>query len=223
MKKIIRKLAVFLAGIIVIGSLTGCADFDASGYINAILKNAYYNDSTEIVEMQAATSKEATMVYEAGMKAKLDGMLADVAISESLYQEYLQLYKDLYANAKFTVGEAVKVDDETFEVSVSYEKMQVFSEAIADYEVEVAEFVEKWTASTLSGEKKPSDEEMNDYLFIKFKDCLSKKMTAISYAEPRSMLIRVNLHDDVWIASQEDLLKLEDELFDFESLYGGTK
>ena len=126
----------------------------------------------------------------------------------------------MYANAKFTVGEVVKVDDKTFEVSVSYEKMQVFREAIADYEVEVSEFVTKWTESTLSGEEKPSDEEMNDYLFTKFKDCIKEALEEVSYAEPQTTVIRVELKENVWIANQNDLSKLENLLFDFESLYG---
>lgn len=223
MKKIMKKLMVFLTGIVAAGTLTGCAGFDASGYVNAILSNAYYNDSTAIVEQGAATPEEALAVYEAGMKEKLDVTLADAPVSEELYQEYVHLYKDLYANAKFTVGEAVKVDDETFEVTVSYEKMQIFAEAIADYEVTVAEFVNKWTESTLSGEEKPSDEEMNDYLFTKFKECIGEALTEVSYAEPQTAVIRVELHENVWIANQEDLSELENALFDFESLYGGTE
>ena len=223
MRKVMKKLIVFLASVTVAGSLTGCSAFDASGYVNAILNNAYYNDSVAIVEQQAATAEEALVVYEAGMKAKLDATLADVLVSDELYQDYIQLYKDLYANAKFTVGEAVKIDDETFEVTVSYEKMQVFSEAIADYEVEVADFVNKWTESTLSGGEKPSDEEMNDYLFTKFKECIGEAMTEISYANPQTMVIKVELQENVWVANQEDLLALENSLFDFESLYGGTE
>ncbi len=219
MRKIVREVTAFLAGTLVIGSLTGCASFDASAYVNAILANSYYNDSTAIVEQEIATQEEAGAVYEAGMEAQMNAMLADVTVSEELYQEYLQFYKDLYANVRFTVGEAVKVDKETFEVSVSYEKMHVFEDAVASYEVKVAEFVQVWTDTALAGEEVPSDEEMNEQLFRAFKECMVAELADAEYDAPAEMIIRVELIDNVWTANQEDILNLESVLFDFEKLY----
>lgn len=219
MKKIAKKVTVFLAGTFMIGSLTGCASFDAGAYVNAVLANSYYNDSTAIVEQKIATQEEAAAFYEAGMEAQMNAMLADVTLSEELYQEYVQLYKDLYAGVKFTVGEAVKVDKETFEVSVSYEKMHVFEDAVDLYEDAVAEFVQLWTDAALAGEEVPSDEEMNEQLFRTFKECMVTELAAAEYDAPAELIIRVELIDNVWTANQEDITNLEAVLFDFEKLY----
>ena len=219
MKKIVKKVTAFLAGVFVVGGLSGCASFDAGGYVNAILTNSYYNDSTAIVEQQIATAEEAAAVYEAGMNAQMQAMLTDVTISEELYQEYLQFYKDLYASVHFTVGEAVKIDKETFEVSVSYEKMHVFENAVDNYEVKVAEFVQAWTDAALAGEEVPSDEAMNEQLFTTFKDCMRAELAEPEYDASAEMVIRVELIDNVWTANQEDILNLESAMFDFEKLY----
>ena len=219
MKKIVKKATALLAGTLMIGSLTGCASFDASAYVNAVLANSYYNDSTAIVEQQIATAEEATAVYEAGMEAQMNAMLADVVLSEALYQEYEQFYKDLYANVKFTVGEAVKIDKENYEVSVSYEKMHVFEDGVDRYEDAVAEFVQVWTDAALAGEEVPSDEEMNEQLFHTFKDCMVAELAEAEYDAPAEMMIRVELIDNVWTANQEDILSLESALVDFEKLY----
>ena len=45
MKEITKKVTAFLAGTFMIGGLTGCASFDASAYVSAVLANSYYNDS----------------------------------------------------------------------------------------------------------------------------------------------------------------------------------
>ena len=219
MKKITKKVTAVLAGTFMISSFIGCASFDASAYVNAVLANSYYNDSTAIVEQQIATVEEAAAVYEAGMEAQIDAMLTDAVLSEALYQEYEQFYKDLYASVKFTVGEAVKIDKETFEVSVSYEKMHVFEDAVARYEDAVAEFVQVWTDAALAGEEVPSDEEMNEQLFRTFKDCMVAELAEAEYDAPAEMIIRVELIDNVWTANQEDILNLESVLFDFEKLY----
>ena len=219
MRKIIKKMTAFLAGAFVIGSLTGCASFDAGEYVNAVLTNSYYNDSTAIVEQQLATQEEAEAVYEAGMKEQMNAMLTDVTISDELYQEYLQFYKDLYASVKFTVGEAVKIDKETYEVSVSYEKIHVFEDAVDSYEEKVAEFVQVWTDAALAGEEVPSDEAMNEQLFTVFKDCMRAELADAEYDAPADLIIRVELIDNVWTANQEDIENLESVLFDFEKLY----
>lgn len=219
MKKITKKVTAFIAGTFMISSLTGCASFDASAYVNAVLANSYYNDSTAIVEQNIATPEEAAAVYEAGMEAQMNAMLTDVVLSEALYQEYAQFYKDLYASVKFTVGEAVKVDKETFEVSVSYEKMHVFEDAVERYEDAVAEFVQVWTDAALAGEEVPLDEEMNEQLFRTFKECMVAELAEAEYDAPAEMIIRVELIDNVWTANQEDIINLEAVLFDFEKLY----
>ena len=219
MKRVMKKMSALFAGVLVIGTLAACAKFDASAYVKAILDNSYYNDPSGIVEQGIGTEEEASEIYEQGIDAQMDAMLTEVTISNELYDEYRQFYKDLYSSVKYTVGEATEVDDDTIEVTVTYEKMNLFSDAMAVYEEKIIELVTAWTEAALLGEEVPTDEAMNEELFAVLKDCMIAELADVTYDAPATLTIRVELIDNVWTPNQDDLMSLEYALFDFEALY----
>ena len=62
MMKAMKKCEAVLAMAVV--TLTGCASFDASAYLKAILDNSYKNDSTAFVEQKVGTKEEAAELYQ---------------------------------------------------------------------------------------------------------------------------------------------------------------
>jgi len=219
MKRVIRKMSAIFAGVLLLGTLAGCTKFDASAYVKAILDNSYYNNAAGIVELGIGTQEEATAIYEQGIEAQVETVRTALSISDGLTEEYRQFFKDLYASAKYTVGEAVEVDDETFEVTVTYEKMHVFTTAIEAYKTIVTDMADTWSEAALAGEEVPSDEEMNEQLFAALKDCLVAELAKASYAKPATVTIKVQLVDKVWRPNHDDLLNLEYSVFDLEGLY----
>lgn len=214
-----RKISALCVGALLLGTLTACSQFDASGYVKAILDNAYYNDATGIIEQEIGTAEEALAIYEQGIEAQVATVNAELAISDALTEEYRQFFKDLYASVKYTVGETVEVDKENLEVTVTYEKMYVFTEAVVTYQEKLTEMAATWTEAALAGEEVPTDEQMNEQLFAILKDCLRTELAEASYDAPATAIIRVQLVNNVWTPNQEDLLNLEYSLFDFEGLY----
>ena len=219
MKKMMKKVSVLFVGVLLLSTLAACAKFDASAYVKAILDNSYYNDPTGIVEQGIGTEEEAAAIYEQGIQAQMDAMLTGTSISDELYQEYRQFYKDLYSKVKYTVGEATEVDENTIEVAITYEKMNLFVNAMEVYQEMLVELVTSWTELALTGGEVPTDEQMNEELFAVLKDCMVDALAEASYSEPASLIIRVELVDNVWTPNQDDLLKLEESVFDFEGLY----
>ena len=219
MKRVMRKISVLCAGVLLLGTLAACSQFDASGYVKAILDNSYYNDATGILEQEIGTAEEAAAIYMQGIEAQVSTVDTELAISDALKEEYRQFFKDLYASVKYTVGETVEVDKETFEVAVTYEKMYVFTDAVAAYQMKLTEMATVWTEAALAGEEVPTDEQMNEQLFAILKDCLKAELAEAVYDAPATTTIRVQLIDNVWTPNQEDLLNLEYSLFDFEGLY----
>ena len=217
--KIVNKISILFAGVLVLSTLAACEKFDASSYVKAILDNSYYNDSTGIVDQGMGTVEEAAEIYNQGINSQIDVMFDKVAISDELAEEYRQFFEDLFSNVKYTVGEAVEVDDKTFEVNVTYEKMNVFTDVMIAYEAKLTEMVEVWNENALAGEEVPAEEEMNEQLFAMLKDCMVAELQDATFEEPATATIKVELVDKVWTPSQEDLIDLEYALFDFESLY----
>lgn len=219
MRKMINKSIILFMGLVLLSTLAACEKFDASGYVKAILDNSYYNDATGMVEKEMGTVEEAAELYNKGIDAQIDVMFEKVAISDELTEEYRQFFEELFSNVKYTVGEAVEVDDKTFEVAVTYEKMNVFTDVMITYEAKITEMVEVWNENALAGEEILSDEEMNEQLFAMLKDCMVEELEEATFDEPAVATIKVELVDKVWTPSQEDLIDLEYALIDFESLY----
>ena len=81
MKKVMRKVALVLASVMMMGLLSGCGSFDASAYLAALLDNSYKNDSTAIVEQKIATAEEAAALYEEGLDTKIDVFVSSVRVT----------------------------------------------------------------------------------------------------------------------------------------------
>lgn len=202
-----------------LGTLAACEKFDAGNYVKAILDNSYYNDAAGIVEQGKLTAEEAAERYNQGIDSQMDAIFAKVIVSDELTEEYRDFFEDLYSNAKYTVGEVVETDDKTFEVTVTYEKMNLFADVMITYEAKLAEMVDSWNEDALAGEDVPSDEAKNEQFFAMLKDCMVEELQEATFEEPVETIIKVELIDNVWTANQEDLMDLEFSLFDFENLY----
>ncbi len=217
MKNVMKKTALFLVCICFIGSLTGCAKFDASAYLKAILDNSYLNDSTEFVEQKIGTAEEAAELYKQGIDAEMEAMLASVSLSDEVQEAYREFYENMFNKVKYTVGEATEIDKNTIEVTVTYEKMNIFAMAMAAYEPAATELMTEWSVAALTGSE-PSEQEMMDTLFLTLRDCMQAALDTATYDEPKTTTIKVELIDNVWTPNQDDLVNFETVLFDFEGL-----
>lgn len=212
-----KKAAILLVGVCFIGIFAGCAKFDASAYLKAILDNSYLNDSTAFVEQKIGTAEEAAAIYEQGLDAEMEAMLASVTLSDEVQTEYRKFYSDMFKKVKYTVGEAAEIDDSTIEVSVTYEKMNIFTPAMASYEVKATELMTEWAEAALTGGE-PTEQEMMDTLFMSLKECMQEALNNATYNEPATTTIKVELTENLWTPNQDDLMNFETLLFDFEGL-----
>lgn len=218
MRTILKKMSGVLAGVLFVSTLAACSSFDATAYLKAILDNSYKNDQTGIVELNYGTAEEAAEIYEAGIESVKFSLLGTDETSEEFDAEYTQICKDIYASVKYTVGEAVLVDDETYEVTVTYEKMNVFENAFTSYQTVIAERIAEWTTASLAGEEIPTEEEQETELIEAFNVCLKEALANATYDAPATMTVRLHLVDNLWSPNTDDIGALELALFDYDAI-----
>ena len=109
----------------------------------------------------------------------------------------------------YTVGEAVKQEDGSYMVMVTYETMDVFAKAMSDYDERVAEWTESLSADVIAGEEFPEEEELYNTLFELLKDCINDAVSNVGYSAPQEMTIKVELSDGVYSPNQSDIEALE--------------
>ena len=216
MKKM-RKIVILLAAVMAAVLLGGCGNFDASGYIKALLDNSYKNDSTAFVEEKVGTKEQAEELYAQGIDTAMKSLTSQGAISDELKGEFETVVKDVYKNVKYTVGEATKKDD-GFEVEVKYQKMKIFEPAIESFNTTSQDYINGITEKPENGEESPSEEELNEEIFTLLKDALINAMDNVSFGDEESTVIHVELKDNTWMPNEADVQNLEKLLFDMEVL-----
>lgn len=218
MRKITKKLALILAGVMMMGLLGGCGSFDASAYLIALLDNSYKNDSTAMVEQDIATAEDASAIYEEGLGAELDAIMSSANISEDQAEGMREAIVAMLANVKYTVGEAEKQEDDSYVVTVTYEQMQVFGPTMDNYMAAVETMVNEWTEAAAAGEETPTEDEMLEEIITVFVTTLEDAIANATYAEPQTTTVRIELTDGAYAPNEEDLQNLEYVLFDNDAI-----
>ncbi len=218
MMKKMRKAALLLVAMMMATLLCGCGSFDASGYIKALLDNSYKNDSTDFVNQKIGTKEQAQELYEKGIEAALKNLIDDVQISDGLKDEFETVIKDMYKNVKYTVGEATKKDDGSYEVEVKYQKMKIFDPAMQSYAVSFQEYEDEVTEKMQNGEESPSEDEVLETTFSLLKDAIQESLGNLQYEDEASTTVRVELVNKVYTPNEDDVANLEQQMFDTEAI-----
>lgn len=202
--KAMKKCVAVLAMAVV--TLTGCASFDASAYLKAILDNSYKNDSTAFVEQKVGTKEEAAELYQQGIDANMN-QLTGYTMDDATKAEMEKLFGDIYAAADYTVGEAEK-DGKNFNVTVTYRPMTLMTDATDAYMAAIEEKTTEITQRAMSGEE-VSDEEIEKMAIDLYLSTFKDQLANIQYGEETSMVIKIELTDNVYAPNQTDLANFE--------------
>lgn len=190
------------------------SDFDAKNYMQVLLDASYKNDPTGFVAMNIGTAEEAAALYEEGIDTEMEAFLAGLEVSTDLQSDFRQLFKDMLANTRYSVYGAEKLDDVTWEVTVIYEQMIIFSPVMDAYELVISDMIEEWFYAP----EIPSEEEMTQALIVALRDCLQNALANTAYAEPALTTIKVELIDGKWVPNRSDVADFELILFDTDSV-----
>lgn len=214
MKKLVKRIALVLSCVMVMGSLAGCAKFDASAYLQASLDNSYKNDSKGLVDMKVCTAEEAAAVYEEGLDMEFDAFVTSSGFTEEQCADFRDVFAEMLAGAKYTVGEAEKQDDGSYVVTVTYEQMNVFEPALTDY----LDDVTAWSEEIMAGAEVPSDDEMITTLIDMLATSFTESLANVTYDEPQTTTVRIELVDKVYTPNEDDVANLEYLMFDTEAM-----
>jgi len=219
MKKMMKKIALIMSCVMMTGMLAGCAKFDASAYLVALLDNSYKNDSTALVELGIGTEEEAAAIYEQGLDTEMQALTSTAGISADQVEGLRDVIADMLAGAKYTVGEAEAQDDGSYVVTVTYEQMKVFGPTIDNYMAETEALVAEWTEAALAGEEVASEDELMAEVIGLFETVLADAVANATYDAPQTTTVRIEKVDNAYQPNTEDLTNLEYLLFDSDTAF----
>lgn len=207
-----KKIVMILVCVLTVGILGGCtSDQDVRSYLEALLDTSYKNETAAFVKMGLGTEEDAKALYEQGIDNGTEAFCGRLGVTEEFKEDFRSLYKDMLAKVRYEVGKAEKQSDGSYQITVSYEKMNIFQPATTMYQENVAALAEAWADGDT-----PSEEEMLNQIVLTYKESMETVLAEVQYNEPQTMTVRIELVNNVYTPNTDDVAELEKALFDGE-------
>ena len=217
-KTLKRGLALCLVLVMAL-TLTACGGgvtaSDAKDLVQGNLDEIYLGKfDPEYLKLVDITEEEARQTYEEGLEveAEMFAYYFDIYnMTDELKEEIIELYQEVYAQSKYTVGEASKLDESTFAVKVQVSPLDIFELVVDASEEALQPFFDKYEnvdiASMSDEEYDAYDKEWADAVL----DLCWEKLPEMGYGDERSLVIQVTLdEDDYWVMSGDDFNNLDE-------------
>lgn len=211
MKKSYQKIIFLLISIVAVSTLSGCtSDKTVKNYLQALLDTSYKNDATIFVDMKLGTAEEAKALYDRGIDTGVGVFCSKLGVSDTYRESFRQVYMDMLAKVRYTVDTAEKQSDGSYVVTVTYEKMNIFQPALERHQEAVAAMADAWK----NAEEPPTEEELEESVFLEFKNSMETVLAELQYDEVATMTVRIELIENVYTPNTDDIAELEKALFD---------
>ena len=195
-RNIIIGAGATAAVILVIGLLTAFGvfrGFNPEGYVKAVLDQSLKGEVKVAAQLMDGTTEDALYKqYEAGITSFVENSIANgVEMDEELKGKYVALCKKVFAAMKYEVKGAKDVKDGGFEVTISYQPSNIFTNFIA----KIAEENQRITEKVENGEYRGTLEEINnqmqqDFLtnaYTLFEECFG----TMGYGEEETYVFKI--------------------------------
>lgn len=198
--------ALFLLVIMVLVLFGGCAkEFDAGGYTKAVLDVSYKNETEQYTELTGSTKEDAEKIFLKNM----DAVMVDfkpLNLPKDLYSKFRKLFEDLVKKVKYTVGEAVKDEEDNFTVDVTIEPISLIH-TFNEFQKQTGDYASKVANDVMNGGAVPTDQEMQNSVYRIYYDMLKKTVEeGLKYEEAETVTVRVNkVEGRVYEILEEDI------------------
>ncbi len=178
---------------------------DAPAYVQSALDTCYKGEFKTYMEFTNSTEEEAQALYQDGLDANLEASgITSVGVSQELQDQYRQLFTDLLAMSKYTVGEA-KEDGDGFTVEVSVEPFAMFD----NLQEEMIEAVYTEEAAELT-----TEDELNAFVYQKMYELMSSKLGSPEYGDPQTVTVHIQPDDDgIQTINEDDLVEIDTVMY----------
>lgn len=210
MKTLKKALVTGLVAVMMVVNLAGCGKFDAAAYVESCLDLLTKGETEQYMKMTGRSKEQAESDYESNIDAMMTEM-DQFNLSDELSNSYRQLFKDVYAKAKYTVKDAEKMDDKDgYYVTVEIEQMTGLFNGIQ--EELMTEFTE-W-ANSFDADTYPTEDEMYEQMYQMMYDLMSARLDSITYNDPQEVVVEVIGEDNVYSISDGSTTELDEALLD---------
>lgn len=212
-KKLLRW-GILLVASLFLFSACGARAYDASGYVKSMLDSQTRGEFDQYVKLTDSTKEEAQELYDENIEVQMDSM-EEYGLSDELMEKYRELFKNMFKQSKYTVGEAKKGDDDSFTVPVEVEKFQLFEGLDEELDTYQEELETELTNQMIETGVFPEQEEIMEKVFQHLYDLLNERVENPTYGEKATVEVKVSKNgDDIYEADESDMEEIGNKLVD---------
>ena len=139
---------------------------DAAGYVQADLNLIFQGETQDAERYLHASAADLKKIHENGVAAFVENYLTGGIETETdVSWKYTRLAEELFMTMKYEVGEAKQTDEDTYEVAVKYQPVDVFTNAMPQIAAEAARIEEAAQEGVYEGKDAEIQAMMNlEYL-----------------------------------------------------------
>ena len=201
MKKMKRfaALALALGLTLTLGACkkSGLSTFDAKAYVEGLLKETYLGEFDEgYMTLVGITEEEAQATYENSLDVESNNFYYFYDIeypAEEFHEKMMDLYKRIYAHAKFEVVSAAAQDDGSFSVKLSIEPINIVQLAEAKFEEAMQPFYDKYPMEVQQAMSDAEYEAMDQEYAQMILDLYESVMPEIGNEEAQSLVVQIEM------------------------------
>lgn len=186
---IVIFLVIVTVGFGVFAYLGMFREFDASGYVNAVLSQRMKGNVQLITEMtKDLTREQANQEYERLIAETVDNFCTGLAVQDEQKQQCAEVTKKIFASMKYKVGEAEKKGKDEYHVTVTFQPVDIIdkTKALLEGELKLAsEKVEKGEA--YRGTEEESLAQINGEIALKLPQLLETAYQTMEYKDEQTM------------------------------------
>ncbi len=206
--KVCKKVLPFLVCLSLVAGLAGCGkDFDAEGYVRAILHLMFQGDTTEAKQMtEGATEESLQYLYQSSIDTFTYNVLTSQFeyISEARELDYAELVAKIFSAMRYSVKGSEKTGRHEYEVTVEIQPADVFETFGKLLEEDGKKLAEEVEAGKYEGTEEEVHAQIMGAIVNRSYGLLDVAYSQISYGDSETVTLRVSKGDDGEYSINED-------------------
>jgi len=214
--KIMKWLALPLIVCIMAVSLTGCsATFDASAFVKGNLDSLYLgNVSADFLDIVSDTEEALTQIHETTLLVEAEYFfnffdIVEDFIPPDMKVEVRDMYRLIFSNAKYEVGEATQTGDD-YLVTVTVYPIDIIQKVLEDFD----DFMSAWYDRQEYGVFEDlSVEEFETLWAREVINLVRGKLSSLGHLEPETISVRIvsqsSNGSNFYTISEDDMRRID--------------
>jgi len=197
-------------------SLTGCSDtFDASAFIKGNLDYLYLGTvSEEFLKIVSDTEESLKQIHEATLQAEAEYFfkffdIVEDFIPPEMKGEVIDMYRLIFSNAKFEVGEATQTEDD-YLVDVTIYPIDIIQIVLEDFDDFLIAWYDRQEDGLIDDQ---SVEDFETQWAGEVINLVRGKLSRIGHLEPETISVRIVSQtsdgSNYYTISEEDMRRVD--------------